>query len=117
WRRQHSGYHQLVIKPKRQLVLIIEVHDKLGHKGFYSTCQTLLDWFWWPGLERNLVWFIKTCHECQLCNTAHIFIPPIPAPPFRKAYFDMVFMPAAQGFKILMQVRCSLTGYPEWVKL
>ncbi|KAF8576899.1 hypothetical protein K439DRAFT_1272395, partial [Ramaria rubella] len=100
--------------------LIIEAHDELGHKGFYSTCQTLLDRFWWPGLERGLAWIFKTCHECQLRNMAHIFIPPtasIPAPLFRKAYFDTVFMPAAQGFKILMQARCSLTGYPEWVKL
>ena len=120
WRRQGTGYHQLVITPEKRLTLIMQAHDGLGHKGLYSTRRLLLDRFWWPGLERDVAWFIKTCHECQIRSTAHLFIPPtpsVPAPLFRKAFFDTALFPVAQGYRYLVQARCSLTNYPEWTKL
>jgi hypothetical protein len=67
-----------------------------------------------------MAWFIKTCLECQIRNTAHLFIPPIPSIPallFRKAYFNTTLFPVAQGFHYLIQARCSLTNYLEWTKL
>ena len=46
WRRQSQGRHQLYIpSPPQRMSLIQDAHDKLGHKGFYSTCCTLLDRF------------------------------------------------------------------------
>ena len=97
--------------------LIRDAHDKLGHKGFYSTRRTLLDRFWWPSLEQNVKWFVDTCHECQIRQTTKIRIPPIittPAPLFRKVYVDTMFMPPAAGYRYIVQARCSLTAWPEW---
>jgi hypothetical protein len=37
WRRQTNGRHQLYVSPPSRLTLIRNAHDKLGHKGFYST--------------------------------------------------------------------------------
>ena len=87
WHWGPSQLHQLVIFPlKEWLSLILQAHDKLGHKGFYLTCCTLTDHFWWPGIDRDIAWFIKTCHECQIRSTQHVHIPPVvatPAPLFR----------------------------------
>jgi hypothetical protein len=118
WRWHAQGRHQLVIMqgPQRYTVTR-EAHDKLGHKGFYSTLRALLDRFWWPSLADDVRWYIKSCHECQIRQTTKVRIPPTvatPAPLFRKAYVDTMFMPHAGGFRYIVQARCSLTAWPEW---
>jgi len=97
---QAQGRNQLNhLRPRRQTI-ILEAHDKLGHKGFYSTHRTLLDRFWWPNIAHDVKQHISTCHECQIRQTTKIRIPPVvasPAPLFRKAYIDTMLMPHAAG--------------------
>ena len=58
WRRQVSGRHQQVIlTDAKRLSLVIQAHDHLGHKGFFSTRRTLADHFWWPSIDRDVKWF------------------------------------------------------------
>ena len=118
WRRNAQGRHQLVImQGPQRYSLTRDAHDKLGHKGFYSTLRALLDRFWWPSLADDVKWYIKSCHECQIRQTTKVRIPPTvatPAPLFRKAYVDTMFMPHASGFRYIVQARCSLTAWPEW---
>ena len=117
WRRNPTGRDQLYLTPAQRFSAIHEAHDGLGHKGIYSTRRTLLDRFWWPTLDRDVKWYINTCHQCQLRQTTKVRIPPtvpIPAPLFRKAYIDTMHMTPAGGFKYIVQARCSLTAWPEW---
>jgi transposase InsO family protein len=117
WRRQHSGRHQLYARPAIRYALVRDAHDNLGHKGFYSTRRALLDRFWWPALETDVKWYIQTCHQCQIRQTIKVRIPPTvdtPAPLFRKAHIDTMYMPHAGGFRYIVQARCSLTAWPEW---
>jgi hypothetical protein len=117
WRRQSNGRHQLYATFSQRYALVRDAHDKLGHKGFYSTRRTLLDRFWWPALETDVKWFVKTCHQCQIRQTTQVRLPPIvdsPAPLFRKVYIDTMFMPHAGGYRYIVQARCSLTAWPEW---
>src|SRR6266404_1076667 len=111
WRRHAQGRHQLVIiRPTHLLSITCEAHDKLGHKGFYSTLRSLRDHFWWPSLADDVKWFIKTCHECQTRQTTKVHIPPTvstPATLFRKVYVDTMLMPLAAGYRYLVQARCS----------
>ncbi|KIJ23486.1 hypothetical protein M422DRAFT_110166, partial [Sphaerobolus stellatus SS14] len=66
WRRNDSGIHQLVILDlKKHLSLISQAHHQVGHKQAFSTHKHLMDCFLWPGLDCNIAWFVKTCHECQ----------------------------------------------------
>ena len=54
---------------------------------------------------------------CQIRTTFQARIPPIvarPAPLFGKAYIDTMFMPPANGYKYLVQARCSLSHWPEF---
>jgi transposase InsO family protein len=117
WRRQSNGQHQLYIPYPSRLSLLIETHDHLGHKGIYSTRRALLDRVWWPFLEADVSWYVKTCHECQLRNTAKIHIDPTlvsPATLFAKVHIDTMLMPKSHGFRYLVQARDSLTSYAEW---
>jgi hypothetical protein len=103
--------------PRQREAVLREAHDKLGHKGFYSTLRTLLDRFWWPALTDDIKQFIKTCHECQIRQTTKVLLPPtvaIPATLFRKVYIDTMLMPPALGFRYIVQARCSLTAWLEW---
>ena len=117
WRLQHDGRHQLYVAPPLHLSLIRDAHDRLGHKGHYSTRRTLADRFWWPSLDSDVKWYVETCHQCQLRQTTQTRLPPTvdsPAPLFRKVYIDTMFMPHASGFRYIVQARCSLTAWPEW---
>ena len=117
WRRQAQGRHQLVLEPAQRNEVLQQAHDALGHKGYYATLRTLLDRFWWPSIAHDIRQYVITCHECQLRQTTKIRLPPtvaIPAPLFRKAYIDTMFMPPAAGFRYIVQARCSLTAWPEW---
>jgi hypothetical protein len=117
WRRNSNGRDQLFIPLSERPSIIRAVHDDLGHKGVYSTRRTILDRFWWPTLDRDVKWYINTCHQCQLRQTTKVHIPPVvpfPAPLFRKAYIDTMHMTPASGFTYIVQARCSLTAWPEW---
>jgi hypothetical protein len=68
-------------------------------------------------LEKDVAWYIKTCHQCQTRSTEKVVIPPtvsIPAPLFRKAFTDTMHMPASHGFSYIVQARCSLSNWPEF---
>ena len=117
WWKQHGGRHQLYASPSARYALVRDAHDKLGHKGFYSTCRALLDRFWWPALETNVKWYVQTCHQCQIRQTTKVRLPPTvddPAPLFHKLHIDTMYMPPVQGFRYIIQARCSLTAWPEW---
>jgi transposase InsO family protein/molybdopterin converting factor small subunit len=117
WRRQQSGRHQLYARPSIRYALVRDAHDKLGHKGFYSTRRTLLDRFWWPALETDVKWFVQTCHQCQIRQTTKVHLPPTvvtPATLFQRVHIDTMHMPSAGGYRYIVQARCSLTAWPEW---
>jgi hypothetical protein len=117
WRKESAGRHQLVLFHPDRLRILQETHDKLGHKGFYSTRRTIIDRFWWPTVDKDLAWYLKTCHQCQIRTVRKLIIPPtvaIPAPLFRKAYVDSMHMPTSHGYSYIVQARCSLSTWPEF---
>jgi hypothetical protein len=81
WRHDPHGRHKLVVTEAKQYQLIKEAHNDLGHKGVYTVRTRLLLRFWWPMLIDDVKWYIRTCHECQIRQTAKIHIPPtVPIP-------------------------------------
>ncbi|TFY53807.1 hypothetical protein EVJ58_g9240 [Rhodofomes roseus] len=120
WRRDPEGKHKRVISYPRRLGLLREAHDDLGHKGIFTVRRRILERFWWPNLERDVKWYVGTCHECQLRSMQKVKIPPTVATPlglFQKVHIDTMHMPKAGGFSYLVQARCSMSSYPEWRKL
>jgi Integrase zinc binding domain len=117
WRNFSTGRPQMFIPPSERLFIVRDAHDRLGHKGIYSTRCTILDRFWWPSVDQDIKWYVDTCHECQIRQTTKVRIPPTvdkPAPLFRKVYIDTMLMPLASGFHYIVQAHCSLSAWPEW---
>lgn len=75
WRKDSQGKHKLVIPKNRRLGLIKQAHDDLGHKGIFTVRTRLLERFWWPDLDRDVKWYISTCHECQVRSVKKVMIP------------------------------------------
>jgi hypothetical protein len=112
-----SQQHQLIVFGSDHGRILGQTHDQLGHKGVYATRRTIADCYWWPSLDKDLTWYIRTCHQCQIRSAKHIIIPPTvttPAPLFRKAFADSMYMPTACGYTYLVQARCLLSNWPEW---
>jgi len=42
WKKDAHGAHKLVIYSEDQLQILSEVHDNLGHRGFYATQAAIL---------------------------------------------------------------------------
>ena len=117
WRQDKSGRHQKVLFDIDRTRVLCETHNKLGHHGFYPTQRTLADRFWWPSLDKDIAWYLKTCHQCQIRSVDKVVIPPIiatPAPLFHKAHFDTMHMPKSHGFSYIIQAHCSLSAWPEF---
>lgn len=117
WRRDRHLLHKLVIPPERRFNLIRQAHDDLGHKGTFTIRARLLTRFWWPGLDQDVQWYLRTCPYCQVRRPHIFFIPPSvpdPAPLFHRAHIDTMLMNKEQGFRYIVHARCSLTSYPEF---
>jgi transposase InsO family protein len=109
-----------VVEERKRLDLIRQAHDELGHKGVFTVRIRLAERFWWPHMETDIKWFIRTCHECQVRLVKKIIIPPsVPTPAglFRKVYIDTMLMPKAKGYRYIIHARCSLSSFPEWAAL
>ena len=118
--KQGSGRHQLVMDIKDRFKILHKAHNDLGHKGIYSMQRLILDQFWWPSVEEDVNWFIKTCHQCQIHSIKKVVIPPIisiPVPLFWKAHIDTMYMPLVQGYHYIIQACCLLIDWLEWWKL
>jgi hypothetical protein len=120
WKRRKSGHHQLYLPPEKRMEVIRQAHDDLGHKGTFVIRARVSDRFWWPTLDFDVRWFVRTCHQCQIRQLTKVVIPPTVAAPaslFRKAYMDSMVMPKAGGYRTVVQARCSLSGYVEGRRL
>jgi hypothetical protein len=117
WRKDRKGEHKLVVSQDRRMFILASAHDDVGHHGYFATHAHIALRYWWPFMNNDIAWFIKTCHICQSRKTQNILIPPIvatPAPLFAKIYVDTMHMPPSGGYKYIIQGRCSVTHWPEF---
>ena len=117
WRKDSSGCHKLVATPSSRYAVLVAAHDDVAHKGFYATHELIFQRFWWPAMRADIAWFVRTCRPCQLRQTRNVLIPPVvanPAPLFAKVYTDTMHLPRSNGFKYLVQGRCSLSHFVEF---
>ena len=120
WRKRASGRHQKVPRRDRRYELLRVAHDQMGHKGVFSTLARLQDRFWWPKMDDDVKWYVRSCHECQLRQMGQYIAPPIvprPATLFTRVYIDTMHLPKAKGYTYLVQARCSLSSYAEYEAL
>ena len=117
YRRGDNSQHRLVVNKINRMYMMKAAHDSLGHRGIYSTKNLLAARFWWPELERDVVWYINSCLPCQERQKALVKIPPIithTPSVFQVVHCDTMHMtPPSNGCKYIVHGRCHLTSWPE----
>lgn len=114
WKRRSQGIPLLVIRdPERRITILTEAHENLGHRGEQPVFETVRLRYYWPHLRADVKHHVRSCHSCQVRNTAKMKIPPtvsIPATIFIKIYVDVMDMPESkQGYKYIVCARDDLS--------
>jgi hypothetical protein len=117
YRRAIDDTHKLVIAKEDRTRMMRLAHDNLGHRGSYATRMLLSERFWWPELERDVHWHVKTCHLCQERQKTMIQIPRTETHTpsiFQELHIDTMHMsPESYGYKYIVHGRCALTSWAE----
>lgn len=116
WRRDPTGRHRLYIPEGRRHDLLQEAHDDLGHRGKYVVRTRLAERFWWPAMDQDIDWFIRTCDTCQKRQFMRSMAPPRliePAVLFLRWHVDTMKCPTYAGYTNLIHARESLGAIPE----
>ncbi len=116
WRDMESEY-KLVIYLERRMYIMKMAHDQLGHRGMYATKMLIKERFWWPEMERDIAWYVGTCHICQEHQKTVIkALPTVSFTPsvFQVLHADTMHMPKASNrHKYIVHGRCALTSWME----
>src|SRR6266700_5506451 len=95
-----------VVEKEHRMYMLKSAHDSLGHRGIYSTAELLKQRFWWPDIEQDVVWYIKTCHLCQERQCTLLEVPLIETHTpsiFQTIHVDTIHMaPASNGYKYIV---------------
>lgn len=113
---------QIVIPEGLREVVLKAAHgDIAGHFGVKKTYHSVMRYFFWPRLKRDVAAFIKTCHVCQLVGKPNEVIAPAPLypipvvkNPFEHLTIDCVgpLPPSKTGSIYILTVMCQTTRYP-----
>jgi hypothetical protein len=117
YKRGLDSAHKLVVEKSQRMYLLKASHDSLGHRGFYATKTLIAERFWWPEMERDVSWYVKTCDICQKRQKLLVKIPPIVTHTpsiFQVLHADSMHMtPKSNGCGHIVHGRCGMTSWME----
>ncbi len=117
FRKDREGMNKLVVQPEHRMYAMRAAHDSLGHRGVFATKSLIEVRLWWPEMERDVSWYVKTCHMCQVRQSKLLRIPPVPTKTpslFQKIHTDVMVMGAtSNGHKLVIAARDSLSRWLE----
>jgi hypothetical protein len=117
YKRGLDSAHKLVVEKDQRMYLIKASHDSLGHRGFYATKTLIGERFWWPEMEKDISWYVKTCHLCQKRQKLLVKVPPIVTHTpsiFQVLHADTMHMtPKSNGCGYVLHGRCGMTSWME----
>lgn len=77
WRRITRGNdipRVVLFTPAEMTTEIVEqAHGQLmtGHDGVFKTKERILESYYWPGMDKQILETIKNCHKCQTTKKYH----------------------------------------------
>lgn len=107
---------KVIFRPIRRKQILVDAHEKLGHRGEQAVMQTCKQRFFWPYMWQDIRQHVRSCHECQIRSTRKAEVPitiSTPSTIFLKLHVDVMFMPRAKGFKFIVAARDNLSGAAE----
>jgi hypothetical protein len=122
------GTTQIVVPKKLRMKLLKLAHDipAAGHLGMSKTKNRLLRNFFWPSIDRDVRYYVKTCDMCQKLGkgfhrtTAPLVSLPIFDEPFERVAIDIVGpLPECResGNRFLLTMMDLCTHFPDAVPL
>ena len=107
----------LVVAEDERMQLLKACHDEMGYRRAYATRRLLQQRFWWPDMEEDVMWYVKTCHLCQIRQRRALEVPPVVTHTpsiFQVLYVDTVHMnPLSNECKYIVHSRCRLLSWME----
>jgi hypothetical protein len=112
-----STQHRLYVVPDKRMWMLVASHDHLGHKGMFATKSIMEKRFWWPHMDKDIDWFVRSCQECQDRRLDLLRIPPVVTHTpslFQVIHVDVLSMtPASNSCKLIVHGRCALSRWSE----
>ena len=74
----------LVVVPKMHRMEVLHLahaSPMAGHLGINKMYQKVLNHFYWPGLNKDVTQFCKSCHVCEMVGKPNQPIPSAPLQP------------------------------------
>ena len=119
-------YHQIVVPESLRNRILYLAHEMNGHVGIRKTKFKIVQYFYWPGILKDITKYCNSCQVCQIAGKPNQKIKPAPLhpipvimEPFQKVIIDCVgpLPKTKKGFKYLLTIMCSCTRYPEAIPL
>jgi len=118
WRNGTKSYPpRLVLDSKKDKLLILkELHDRVGHAGRESTYHRIAARYFWEGCWTDCRNFVASCRICQHRDKLRIeeaLTPSRVVPLFQCIGIDVTKMPLRDNYNCIVIARCDFTGWPE----
>ena len=128
WRRIIRGNDlpRVVLFTPSQITneLIAQAHGQLltGHDGVFKTKERLLESYYWPGMDKQILEFIKHCHKCQTTKKYHPLgkepIQPLPqCSQLNQRIHADLFGPLKTSEKGKKYILCITDAFTKYVEL
>ncbi|XP_040061524.1 uncharacterized protein LOC120836604 [Ixodes scapularis] len=119
---------QLVVPTGLRTFVLKMAHEGIlsGHQGIKRTTDRVLEEFYWPGVQGDVTWFVKSCDICQRTVPKHLVgrVPlknmPVIETPFQRVAIDIVgpLSPTSEkGNRYVLTMVDYSTRYPDAVAL
>ena len=116
--------YQIIIPQKYRETVLSLAHDTpmAGHMGVGKTHRRVLQYFYWPGISRDIKQYCRSCRVCQSVgkpnqNPAVAPLKPISVAgePFSHVIIDCVgpLPKTREGNQYLLTIMCGNTRFPE----
>jgi Reverse transcriptase (RNA-dependent DNA polymerase)/RNase H-like domain found in reverse transcriptase/Integrase zinc binding domain/Integrase core domain len=128
WRRIIRGNDQprVVLFTPKPLTqeLIAQAHGQVltGHDGTFKTKERLLESYYWPAMDKEILEFIKSCHKCQTTKKYHPLgkqpIQPLPqCSQLNQRIHADLFGPLKTSEKGKKYILCITDAFTKYVEL
>ena len=118
YRKSPSGKDPAIVLAKEHRMRVMKTcHDGIGHRGVYATTRLIAQRFWWPEMESDITWYVRTCHICQIRQKLALELPPVVTHTpslFQVIHIDTMHMtPPSNGCSYIVHARCALSSWME----
>lgn len=122
----YQGRLVILAGPRHKMKVIHEFHDTPigGHSGALQTYKRVAANFYWVGMKRDILEYVRHCDVCQCkkydSQTPGGLLQPLPIPDrvWEDVFMDFIEgLPSSNGFSVILVVVDRLSKYGHFIAL